>query len=155
VTVAFRLLAADAPDSVRLLGEYAAELAQMYDGVDVNGPGMPDASAAAFSPPGGAFLVGYDDSGAAVACGGLKRLSEGVGEIKRMYVVPAARRRGLARVLLAALEAEALARGYGVVRMDTAAKHQHAMAFYEAEGYAPIAPYHDNPLAAWFGEKRL
>ena len=72
-----------------------------------------------------------------------------------MYVVPAARRRGLARTLLHALEGVARDRGYRIARMDTGPKHGHAIAFYEAEGYAPIGNFNGNPLATWFGEKRL
>jgi len=55
------------------------------------------------APPSGAFLVGYEE-GRAVAIGGLRALRDGVWEIKRMYVVPDARSRGIGRKLLAALE---------------------------------------------------
>lgn len=144
----------DSGDGARLLAEYAAEIAQMYDGADLAAPGMPSAGPADFAPPSGAFLVGYDGP-AAVCCGALKRLADGAAEIKRMYVVPAARRRGLARDLLHQLEAAAADRGYRVVRMDTGPKHQHAVAFYEAEGYRPVPDYNGNPLATWFGEKVL
>lgn len=150
----FRTVAVDAGDGARLLAEYAAEIAEMYDGADLDAPGMPSGGPADFAEPHGAFLVGYD-GGLAVCCGGLKRLGDGIGEIKRMYVVPAARRRGIARILLRALEAAAQDRGYATVRMDTGPKHQHAVAFYEAEGYRPIADYNGNPLATWFGEKAL
>ena len=51
-------------------------------------------------PPTGAFLLVLEGE-AAVACGGLRTLEPGLGEIKRMYVVPAARRRSHARRLLA------------------------------------------------------
>ncbi len=138
-----------------LLAAYAAELAVMYDGVDVNGPDMPQAGPAEFGPPGGRFLVGYDADGTALCCGGFKRLPDGAAEIKRMYVVPEARRQGIARRLLHALEAAAVDHGYTVIRMDTGARHQHAIALYEGEGYRPIADYNGNPLAAWFGEKQF
>jgi GNAT superfamily N-acetyltransferase len=148
----FRQVPVDSGDGAVLLAEYAAEIAAMYDGADLNAPGMPKAGPAEFAPPGGAFLVGYEGD-QPVCCGALKRLDDTTGEIKRMYVVPATRRRGLARVLLHALEDAGRDRGYTVLRMDTGPKHQHAIAFYEAEGYAPVADYNANPLAAWWGEK--
>ena len=152
--VVFVEAAVDAGDGARLLADYAAEIAEMYDGADLAAPGMPSAGPADFAAPYGAFLVGYEGP-EAVCCGALKRLDVATGEIKRMYVVPAARRRGLARVLLHALEQAATDRGYTVLRMDTGPRHQHAVAFYEAEGYGPIADYNGNPLATWFGEKVL
>lgn len=151
---AFREAPADGPDGARLLTEYAAEIAGMYGGADVNAPGMPKAGPGELGPPDGAFLIGYEDE-VPVVCGGLKRLPDGTCEIKRMYVVPAARRRGLARALLVALEATARDRGYTVARMDTGPRHQHAIAFYEAEGYAPVRDFNGNPLASWWGEKTL
>ncbi len=152
--VEFREAPVDHGDGAALLAAYARELAEMYDGADVNAPGMPAAGPAEFGAPHGRFLVGYDGD-SAVCCGGLKRLPDGCAEIKRMYVVPAARRRGVARLLLHALEDAAAALGYAVVRMDTGAKHQHAIAFYEAEGYLPVPDYNGNPLAAWWAEKRI
>ena len=68
--------------------------------------GGPSAEPSDFTPPTGAFLLAYDDD-RAIACGGLKTVDVGVAEVKRMYVVPAARRRGVGRALLAALEAQA------------------------------------------------
>ena len=94
--------------------------------------GMPaSASTAELEPPnGGAYVVGWED-GRAVAGGALKRLEPGVAEIKRMYVVPDARGRGLARRLLAALEDTARELGYARVRLDTGASQPHARALYE------------------------
>ncbi len=150
----FREVAADVGDAAALLAEYGAEIAGMYD-VDVNAPGMPAAGPAELGPPGGRFLVGYDAAGDPVACGGFKRLPDGACEIKRMYVVPTARRGGMARVLLHALEHDARELGYRIARMDTGPKHQHAIAFYEAEGYAPVPDFNGNPVATWWGEKHL
>ncbi|MET3963935.1 GNAT superfamily N-acetyltransferase [Marmoricola sp. OAE513] len=154
MSITFVPLASDAPEAERLLAEYAAEIAAMYDGADLAAPGMPSGSPADFAPPGGTFLVGFRD-GEAVCCGAVKGIGPEVGEIKRMYVVPDARRQGIARLLLAALEDAARSLGHGTVRMDTGSKHQHAVAFYEASGYRPIADYNQNPLATWFGEKVL
>ncbi|MCX6396071.1 MAG: GNAT family N-acetyltransferase [Propionibacteriales bacterium] len=150
--VAFTQASVESGDGARLLDDYAAEIAALYDGADLAAPGMPSAGPAELAPPHGAFLVGYQD-GNAVCCGALKRLDDGVAEIKRMYVVPTARRQGVARLLLHALEDVAAARGYRTLRMDTGPKHQHAIAFYEAEGYRPVPDYNGNPLATWFGQK--
>ena len=103
---------------------------------------------------GGAFLVGRED-GQAVAGGALKRMEPGVAEIKRMYVVPDARRRGHARRLLEALEDAARELGYERVRLDTGARQPHARALYESAGFQPIPDYNDNPKAAYWGEKML
>jgi GNAT superfamily N-acetyltransferase len=78
-----------------------------------------------------------------------------VAEIKRMYVLPAARSRGVAAALLVALEDAARAQGYGVVRLDTGPKQVHAQRLYRAAGYKDVPPYNDNPFACFWGEKRL
>ena len=72
-----------------------------------------------------------------------------------MYVVPDARGRGLARVLLEALEALARDLGYERVRLDTGV-HQHAaLKLYRGAGYLEIDDYNDNPYASYWAEKRL
>jgi GNAT superfamily N-acetyltransferase len=130
------------------------EIAVLYDGLELDGPSMPRAGAEELSPPGGAFIVGSRD-GEAICCGGLKRLSEGTCEIKKMYVVPAARGQGVARNLLHALERAALELGYDTVRLDTGPKQVRAQYLYEDEGYQAIADFNDNPVAVFWGEKRL
>jgi ribosomal protein S18 acetylase RimI-like enzyme len=72
-----------------------------------------------------------------------------------MYVAPSARRRGVARTLLAALEDAARDRGYAFVRLDTGPRQQHAVALYASAGYTEIANFNANPIAAYWGEKRL
>jgi GNAT superfamily N-acetyltransferase len=105
-------------------------------------------------PPGGSYLVAYEGEDA-VGGGGLRRLAEGVAEIKRMYVRPEARSRGVARALLVALEDDALTLGYGVVRLDTGPKQVHALELYRSVGYVEVPPYNENPFACFWGEKRL
>jgi GNAT superfamily N-acetyltransferase len=105
-------------------------------------------------PPGGSYLVAYDGEHS-VAGGGLRRLADGVAEIKRMYVRPAARSRGVARALLVALEEDARSLGYAVVRLDTGPKQVHALALYRSVGYVDVPPYNDNPFACFWGEKPL
>jgi GNAT superfamily N-acetyltransferase len=72
-----------------------------------------------------------------------------------MYVVPAARGRGLARALLRALEDAARALGYETVRLDTGPRQPHVQGLYLSEGYVPIPNFNGNPVATFFGEKRL
>ncbi len=73
-----------------------------------------------------------------------------------MYVVPEARGdRGVARELLHALEDAARAIGYTIARLDTGPRQTHAQRLYEREGYRAIANFNDNPVATYFGEKRL
>jgi GNAT superfamily N-acetyltransferase len=118
-------------------------------------PAMPtSADPEELSPPGGAFVVLYED-GEPVAGGGIKRLGADTCEVKRMFVVPAARSRGLARRLLAELEQAARELGYARARLDSGAIQPHAIALYRSAGYCEIADYNGNPLAAFWGEKEL
>lgn len=150
----FRRVPADAGDAAAMVSAMVEEMRLLYDGLDLNAPGMPKAGPAELGPPGGAYLVGYRD-GVPVCGGGLKRLPDGTCEIKRMYVVPQARRGGVARALLAALEDVARAMGYRVARLDTGSRQPHAQAFYEAAGYRRTGNFNDNPAAAFHGEKQL
>jgi GNAT superfamily N-acetyltransferase len=83
------------------------------------------------------FLVAALD-GEAVGCGALRRLDDATGELKRMYVAPAARRLGVGRGLLDELERRA--RGLGLRRLvlETGLRQHEAMAMYERAGYARI-----------------
>ena len=149
----FRVMDAGVPPASDLLEAMVVELEPLYGRIDV--PEAPSASAADFSAPRGTFLVGFDDDGTAVCCGGVKGLSDGAAEIKRMYVVPRARGRGVAQALLVALEDAARSLGYTVVRLDTGPKQPHAERMYRRAGYAEIENFNDNPFASFFGEKTL
>lgn len=105
-------------------------------------------------PPGGTFLIGYEGD-RAVAIGGLRRLGEGLGEIKRMYVAPDARSRGIGRALLTALEDAARALGYQRVRLDAGPEQKHSRVLFENTGYTEIEKYNGNHIADYFAEKRL
>jgi ribosomal protein S18 acetylase RimI-like enzyme len=102
----------------------------------------------------GAFLVAYEE-GRPVGCGALRRLEPGVGEIRHVWVHPAARRLGLARRILDGLERQAVERGCAVVRLDTHAVLTEAQAMYRACGYREIPRYDENVYAAHWFEKRL
>ena len=142
-------------DSEVALGLVAAMEAYI---VARDGPVTPDrtstVSAAEMCPPAGAFVV-VVERGRAVAGGGLRRLSDGVGEVKRMYTVPEARRRGHGRRLLAGIEDAARALGYTRLRLDTGADMVVAQALYRAAGFVEIPDYNGNSYAGYWGEKAL
>jgi len=140
------------PRASELLTAMRLELNDVYETFSRldNPPLVP----AELRPPGGTYLVGYEE-GRAVAGGGLRRLAEGVAEIKRMYVRPEDRSRGVARALLAALEEAAQSLGYVATRLDTGPKQVHGLALYRSAGYTEVPPYNDNPFACFWGEKRL
>jgi GNAT superfamily N-acetyltransferase len=105
--------------------------------------GFPDPDAPdpdELAPPHGLFLVAYVDHDA-VGCGGVRRHADGVGEVKRMYVRPAERRRGVARALLRELHRRAAALGYARLVLETGVLQPEAIALYESEGYVAIPPY--------------
>ena len=105
-------------------------------------------------PPEGIFLVGYQDE-RPIAIGGLRRLQDGICEIKRMYVVPDARSRGVGRALLTALEMAARQLGYERARVDAGSKQEHSRALFEKTGYIQIPKYNNNHIAVYFAEKHL
>ena len=131
------------------------EIAALYTGVVLDGPEMPKAGPRELGPPRGVFLVGFDESGAAVCGGGVKDLGEGACEIKRMYVVPEARNAGRGRELLVALEEAARELGYERARLDTGPDQHGARRMYLEAGYEPIENFNGNPIATFFGEKTL
>jgi GNAT superfamily N-acetyltransferase len=155
VTLTFRRCPLDEEPAASLVDAMRAEMASMYDGLNIDNAAMPKAGVDELGPPAGAFLVGYDQDGQPVCCGGIKRLPDGTCEIKRMYVVPAARERGVARALLAALENAARELGYTVARLDTGPRQPKAQRIYRKAGYRPIHNFNDNPVANFFGEKAL
>ncbi|MET7974617.1 helix-turn-helix domain-containing GNAT family N-acetyltransferase [Streptomyces mirabilis] len=140
-----------ARDARDCLAGYAADIdARFPEGFDPAALVRPDE----VSGDSGAFLVAYEE-GRPVGCGALRRLTSDTGEIRHVWVRPEARRLGLARRILDGLERAAVARGYGVVRLDTHAVLTEARAMYRACGYTEIPRYDDNVYAAHWFEKRL
>ena len=116
--------------------------------------------AAPFEPPTGAFVVAHleVDGGerAPVGCAGIRAVpgERETCELKRMFVVPEARGRGIARALLEWLEEEAVALGYTTMWLETGTEQPEAIALYESHGYAPIAGfgrYRGEPKSRSFG----
>jgi DNA-binding MarR family transcriptional regulator len=144
---------ADAADAVWCLDAYYRELARRFDaGLDpANGKpvGVEDMT----PPRGWLFLARLD--GRPVGCGALVRLSAKECEIKRMWTAPEARGLGVAKRLIAAIEAQAGEAGLTTLRLDTNRALKEAQALYRKLGFVEIARYNDNPYADHWFEKRL
>jgi GNAT superfamily N-acetyltransferase len=109
-----------------------------------------------FAAPDGRFVVALD-AGRALACGGLARYDEHEGEIRRMYVHPEARGRGLGRAVLGALEDAARELGYETLRLETGDHQPEALALYSSAGFEAMpryGPYVDDPHSICL-QKRL
>lgn len=135
--LSFAPLPYDDPVAADLIAQLQAVYVARYGGGDRT-PVHP----AEFSPPHGLFLVGRL-GGVPMSCGGWRRVpgEDGLAEIKRMYVAEGYRRRGLARVVLAELEASARAAGVRRIRLETGHRQPEAMALYDTSGYVRIENY--------------
>ncbi|WTW93082.1 GNAT family N-acetyltransferase [Streptomycetaceae bacterium NBC_01309] len=106
--------------------------------------------------PGAEFLVAVDSEGTLLGCGALARLdADGLVEIKRMYVPPAGRGRGVARQLLVSLEELAVAWGARRIQLGTGTRQPEAIGLYEKNGYVQIPVYGiytSNPLCVCFAK---
>ncbi|MCL2543434.1 MAG: GNAT family N-acetyltransferase [Nocardioidaceae bacterium] len=144
------------PDATLLVDRVQGEYAERY--------GTPDESPidpVLFDAPDGLFVVGYA-AGVPVATGAWRvspvRALGGrrAVEVKRMYVVPEARGRGLARVVLAELESTAVAAGHDLVVLETGTKQPEAIALYLSSGYVEVpgfGHYVGSPLSRCFGKR--
>lgn len=137
------------PAARACLAAYYAELARRLP-TGFAAPGH-DPSLALMVPPHGTFLVAGDRLG----CVGLLPESPGIAEVKRLWVCDAARGRGLASRLMAAVADAARALGYARLRLDTSAHLPEAVAMYRRTGWTEIAPYNANAHAHHWFEKPL
>jgi GNAT superfamily N-acetyltransferase len=130
-----RPLPYDDPVAHLLVERVQEEYVQRYGGRDaaVVEPGE-------FLPPHGIFLVAEVD-GVPAGCGAWRVLSPGVVEIKRVYVEPNFRRRGLAQGMVQALEDGATRAGHGSVVLNTGQEQPEALALYADLGYVPVSGY--------------
>lgn len=139
------------PDAVALIEELDRYLKALYPAesnhlLDVD----------ALDRPNVLFCV-VRDEGRAVGCGAAVLMPEGYAELKRMFILPSHRGRKLGAQILAFLEAEIVARGVTVARLETGVDQPEALALYERRGYRPIPPfgdYWDDPLSVFY-EKSL
>ncbi|WP_028654790.1 GNAT family N-acetyltransferase [Nocardioides sp. J54] len=143
-------------DATLLVDRVQQEYAERY--------GSPDEAPidpTVFDPPEGLFLVGYDGA-TPVATGAWRRSpvrelgATSAVEVKRMYVVPEARNRGLARRVLRELEATAAAAGHDLAVLETGLKQPEAISLYLSEGYVEVPDfgyYAGHELSRCFGKR--
>lgn len=144
------------PDAQALIEAVQAEYVARYGGQDESPIDRRD-----FEDPLGQFYVAYLD-GTPVATGAWRRSSvralgaEVAAEVKRMYVVPTAQRRGVARRMLAHLEVTAAEAGVEAMVLETGMKQPEAIALYTSSGYEPIPGfgyYCGSELSRCFGRR--
>jgi GNAT superfamily N-acetyltransferase len=133
--VRFAAVPYEDPVARELVARVQAEYTDRY-----GGPDEAVVDPAEFLPPVGVFLVAEVD-GVPAGCGAWRVHEPGVVEVKRMYVDPASRRVGLARLLLTALEASAARAGYRAVVLNSGYRQPEALALYERAGYGPVPGY--------------
>ena len=142
----------DTPDARALIEELEAHLATFYPRESRHGYSVEKLLA-----QGVAFFVARED-GAPAGCGGIQLFGADYGELKRMFVRPPFRGRGLGRLMLEHLADHARSRGVGLLRLETGI-HQHAaIALYERAGFRRIPPfgdYRDDPLSLCYARRIL
>jgi GNAT superfamily N-acetyltransferase len=149
-----RIIAADPKDAA------AADLIQTLDKENqIRYPGEPlfGIDEDGFVERGGTFLLGYV-GGTAVACGALRPLDAGVFEVKRMYVRPEFRGRGLSRLMFNRLELIARDGGCNELRIETGRKQPEALGLYHSVGFAEMArfgPYVESEYSVCFSKHVL
>lgn len=167
-----RPVAVDSADATALLRAYLTELVDRYYGRPMPVERVDEALAESPSDDLPFFLVAYRDMptaattsatataggpavDAAVGCVGLRPLGPSSAEVKRLFVVPHARRLGVGVLLLDALEAHARATGVTELRLDTRGDLVEARALYTRHGYVEIPAYNDEKYAEHWFAKRL
>lgn len=148
-----KIVAADlaAPGVRALIADLDRYLADLYPPESNHG-----LSPAELEEPTVRFVVAARQDDTPVGCGAV-RLNDDFAEIKRMYVVPGARKAGIGRALLAHLEKLAVTSGRSRIRLETGIAQTEALALYEHAGYVridPFAPYGPDPLSV-FMEKTV
>ncbi|MBB2925458.1 GNAT family N-acetyltransferase [Cellulomonas cellasea] len=140
----------DDADATRLRAAQVSELAERYGSED---------DPSVMTAEGVVAMLLVRDGDEPVACGALRDVSatqgSGTVEIKRLYVVPARRGRGLSRLAMAELEARARTLGYGRLILETGVMQPEAIGLYLALGYDPIeayGEYKDHPGSRCFGK---
>ncbi len=136
---------ADMGDAATLFRRYAASLPidLGYQNFEMELAGLPGA----YAPPRGALLIARDAAGLPLGCVALRPMAEdGLCEMKRLYVDPAARGAGLGGALVAAIVEAGRAAAYREMRLDTLPSMRGAVRLYERFGFFGIGAYYDTPI---------
>jgi carbonic anhydrase len=144
-----QLIQAQSPEEIEsargLFAEYASwvGISLCFQNFDKEVAELPGA----YAPPSGHLFLAVDGH-QVMGCVALRKIGDGVGEMKRLYVRPEFRGRGLGRTLTEKLIAEAKQIGYARLLLDTLpGKMDQAIAMYRSFGFQEIAPYYKNPVA--------
>jgi putative acetyltransferase len=143
----------DSPDARRLIGALDAHLASRYPPAQRFGPNLRPEH---LQPGHGTFVIARAD-GRAVGCGALRRLDDTTSEVKRMYVEPEMRGRGVAKAVLEHLEAAARTLGSGRLVLETGIYQAEALGLYRRAGFSEVpcfGEYAESPTSVCF-EKTL
>lgn len=127
----------DHPDAAELLRAFYDEQVGRYGFAEPI-----DLDPAAYAPPHGVFVVAYQHD-RPVGCGGCRWYdrSTGTAEIKKTFLVPEIRGRGLGRTLMKRLEAEAIGWGARRIILETGVRNTAALSLFTGGGYTPMARY--------------
>ncbi|MGH9863849.1 MAG: GNAT family N-acetyltransferase [Candidatus Acidiferrales bacterium] len=142
-----RIQIAESPEFIPLVRELFVEyseslgVALCFQGFAVELAGLPGE----YARPAGRLFLALDKE-RATGCGALRRIDEQTCEMKRLYVRPAYRGKGVGREMIDALMNSARAIGYGRMRLDTLPSMTKAIALYRALGFREISPYRANPV---------
>jgi GNAT superfamily N-acetyltransferase len=151
MSASIRSVTLDLPEVTRLIKALNAEMEQRYPEEGANHFRL---DAEEVAPGRGAFLVAYDGT-QEVACGAVRLNEPGLAEIKRMYVVPQWRGRGIAKQLLAELEQHAVRIGARRLVLETGERQPEALAVYRRAGFVEMprfGEYVDSPLSVCMGK---
>ncbi|WP_127125906.1 GNAT family N-acetyltransferase [Georgenia sp. SYP-B2076] len=140
--------------AARALARYYAELGERIEGFDVSL--LEAADPTDVTPPHGDFMLLTElVTGTVLGCGGVRVLSGTEVELRRMWLSPDARGKGLGRFLLRALENRARSLGGRRVVLSVNEALTEAVSLYESAGYEPTTPFGDNPFVQIYLGKDL
>jgi ribosomal protein S18 acetylase RimI-like enzyme len=156
--IAIEVMPPSADLARRALRAYFDEVASRYYGRpatdDEIDSAMRDSPSDNLTPPRGLLLVAQENK-ALLGCAGLRLLPDQLAEVTRVYVVPAARRRGLGTRLLDSLEEHARRHRVSRLRLDTRRDLIEARRLYVRHGYREVSPFNDDDYADHWFEKSL
>jgi GNAT superfamily N-acetyltransferase len=141
--VKLRAESPDSPAAQALIGELDRELESLYPKDALFGLHDDDRESGRM-----VFLVARVRE-RPVGCGALRTLDAGLGEVKRMYVVPDQRGEGTSRRILAAIETIAIGKGHGILRLETGKRQAAAISLYRSSGYREIPLYGEYVRSAY------